>query len=75
MDLCLLSYNDKINLRATSIHGILWLQTHFESTHWEAISAESIVISKSDGEMLAIDAKEAGLILNSVQSFANSSKI
>ena len=59
-------------MRAASVHGMLWLQTHFESNHWEAIASEQVTLNKSNAAMLAQDAKEAGLIINSVPEIAYS---
>ncbi len=75
MDLWFVSSSEKTHIRAISVHGMLWLQTHFESSTWEAISSQRVVLSKNNAEMLAQDALKAGLILNSVQSGAILSKI
>jgi len=75
MDLWLISSNDNTHIRATSVHGMLWLQTHFDNSQWEAISSQRIVLNKNNAEMLSMDAKEAGLILNSVQSSSILNKI
>ncbi len=75
MDLWLISANDKTHIRATSVHGMLWLQTHFDNSQWEAISSQRIILDKTNAEMLSIDAQEAGLILNSVQSASILNKI
>ena len=75
MDLCLVSSNDKTHIRATSVHGILWLQTHFDNSQWEAISSQKIILSKDSAEMLSMDAQQAGLILNSVHSASILNKI
>ena len=66
MDIWFLNSNGRIHLRAASVHGMLWLQTHFESNHWEAIATEQVTLNKSNADLLAQDAKEAGLIINSV---------
>jgi len=75
MDLLLISSSDKTHIRATSIHGMLWLQTHFDNSQWEAISSQTIILDKNNAEMLSMDAQEAGLILNSVQSASILNKI
>ena len=75
MDLLLISSSDKTHIRASSVHGMLWLQTHFDNSQWEAISSQRIILDKKNAEMLYLDAQEAGLILNSVQSEAILSKI
>ncbi len=72
MDIWFINSNERVHVRATSVHGMLWLQTHFESEHWEAIASEAVTLSISNAEMLANDASEAGLILNSVPKIAYS---
>ncbi|WP_320663822.1 hypothetical protein [Prochlorococcus sp. MIT 1223] len=64
MDICLINTQEGIEIRPKSIHGILWLQTHFEEQHWEAISNNEVRIPTADAKDLSLDAQEAGLILN-----------
>ena len=64
MDLWLVYSSDKTHIKATSIHGTLWLQTHFETSQWDAISSQSIVLNRNNAEMLIIDAQKAGLSIN-----------
>ncbi len=75
MDLWLVSSSDKTHIRPTSIHGMLWLQTHFENIHWEAIASHSIFLDKSNAKILVNDAKQAGLIIHSVQPAITLNKI
>ncbi len=70
MDISFIPFDNQINIRAESVHGMLWLQTHFESTHWEAISSKKVLLSNQNAQMLSIDANKAGLIINSVQSIS-----
>ena len=72
MDIWFINSNDRVHVRAASVHGMLWLQTHFESDHWEAIASEQVTLNKSNAGMLAQDAKDAGLIINSVPKSAYS---
>ena len=72
MDIWFINSNDRVHVRAASVHGMLWLQTHFESNHWEAIASEQVTLNKSNAQMLVEDAKQAGLILNSVPEIAYS---
>ena len=65
MDIWFINSNDRVHIRAASVHGMLWLQTHFESHHWEAIASKQVTLAKSNAQMLVQDAKEAGLIINS----------
>ena len=58
-----------------SIHGILWLQTHFESKHWESICNGLVIIPANDAEMLGEDAHKAGLNVNFINSLSQIDKI
>ena len=50
MDICLLNIDNNSNksLNPTSVIGMLWLQTHFEDTQWEALSNNQVIISKEN---------------------------
>ena len=72
MDIWFINSNDRVHVRATSVHGMLWLQTHFESNYWEAIASEQVTLNKSNAQMLIQDAKQAGFIINSVPEIAYS---
>ena len=72
MDIWFINSSERVHIRAASVHGMLWLQTHFESNHWEAIASEQVTLNKSNAALLAQDAKEAGLIINSVPEIAYS---
>ena len=63
MDICLTNVDNKYNksLIAMSVHGMLWLQTHFEDEQWEALSEDKVVISELDAKVLSKDAGLAGL--------------
>ena len=74
MDICLIRSNTWAQILPTSIHGMLWLQTHFENDQWIALAEESVKIPTIDADLLAKDAKDAGLILNSVPALINSKK-
>ena len=68
MDICLANIDNKLNksIKPTSVLGILWLQTHFESDQWEALINNSVIISKENSELLVKDATQAGLKIESV---------
>ncbi len=66
MDLLLIGTDEGTLLRPSSVHGILWLQTHFENEHWEALSSNNVRLATEDAQALANDAKAAGLRLNSL---------
>ncbi len=63
MDICLTNVDNKCNksIIPTSIHGILWLQTHFEDEQWEALAENRVTISELDAKLLCKDADLAGL--------------
>ena len=70
MDICLVETNSGTYLRPESIHGILWLQTHFEDSHWEAIVSNKVILPIEDAKNLTQDAKAAGLRLNYLPNFS-----
>ena len=65
MDISIKTIDNKSNksLRPMSVHGMLWLQTHFENHQWEAISANKVIISDSDSKLLIEDANSAGITI------------
>ncbi len=64
MDIWLIETQEGTQLRPESIHGMLWLQTHFENDEWEALASKQVIIPKEDAKNLSQDAKKAGLTLN-----------
>ena len=64
MDISLFEKLSGTQIEPKSIHGILWLQTHFESEHWESISNGLVIIPTKDAQMLAEDATNAGINVN-----------
>ena len=75
MDICLSEKRNGTQIEPKSVHGILWLQTHFESEHWESISNGLVIIPTKDVEMLAKDAQKAGLNVNFINSLSQIDKI
>ena len=67
MDICLVDIDNNSNksLKPTSVIGMLWLQTHFEDTQWEALSNNQVIISKENSKLLVNDAISAGLNIKS----------
>ena len=74
MDLWLIETNENIQISPASIHGMLWLQTHFNERHWETLSSNQGRIPKEDRTMLFEDAKSAGLNLNFLQNLCIAQK-
>ncbi len=74
MDICLINIDNNSNksIQPTSLIGMLWLQTHFESDKWEALSNNSVVISDENSKLLIEDATNAGL---NIKSFAGISMV
>ena len=75
MDISLSYKLNVTKIEPKSVHGILWLQTHFESEHWESISKSLVIISYKDAEMLCEDARKAGLNVNFINSLSQINKI
>ena len=74
MDICLVNIDNNLNkfLQPTSVIGMLWLQTHFDNHHWEALSNNEVIISKDNSKLLVKDATSAGL---KVKSFSDISML
>jgi hypothetical protein len=60
-DLTLIRRGDSFQLCAGSVFGILWLQTHFESSTWELVCSGQVRISAGSSVDLQDDALAAGL--------------
>tara|TARA_B100000575_G_scaffold257348_1_gene228217 strand:- start:4 stop:249 length:246 start_codon:yes stop_codon:yes gene_type:complete len=72
MDICILNIDNQSNksLRPLNVHGMLWLQTHFENNQWEAISANKVIISEADSKLLSEDASLAGIKIKSMSDIS-----
>ena len=75
MDISLSNKRNGTQIQPTSIHGILWLQTHFKSEHWESISRGQVIVPREDAEMLGEDAQNAGINVNFFNSLIQIDKI
>ena len=75
MDICLIETNEGTHIRPVSVHGMLWLQTHFEEAHWESIASKSVLLPFKDAQELSHDAKKAGLRINYLPSLAITRKL
>ena len=75
MDISLIDKRNGTQLEPNSIHGMLWLQTHFESDHWEAISNGLVIIPSKDAEILAEDALKGGISVTFINSLTKIDKI
>ena len=75
MDISLSGKRNGAQIEPKSVLGILWLQTHFESKHWELISNGQVIIPTKDAQMLLEDATYAGLDINFINSLSQLDKI
>ena len=64
MDLSLITEGQAFRLQPESVHGMLWLQTHFEKDDWDALTSGAVTIAPHDAAMLVIDAEDAKLIVH-----------
>ncbi len=64
MDIFLVGAKEGIQILPVTIHGMLWLQTHFEKDHWSALAQSQVKLPFEDAKNLIQDAAEAGLSLN-----------
>ena len=72
MDISITNIDNQSNksLKPLSIHGMLWLQTHFENDQWEALSNNKVIISEIDSELLIEDASLAGVRIESMSDIS-----
>ena len=75
MDISLSDQQNGIQIQARSVHGMLWLQTHFESDHWESLSNGVVIIPIQDIQMLTEDATQAGIKVSFINSLSQIDKI
>ncbi len=75
MDISLTKKNNGTQIEAKSIHGMLWLQTHFEADHWESIGNGQAIIPTMDSQILNLDASKAGLNVKFISSLTPLDKI
>ena len=64
MDIFLIGAKEGVQILPVTIHGMLWLQTHFEQDHWSALAQSQVKLPLEDAKSLIQDAAEAGLSLN-----------
>ena len=75
MDISLSDKRNGTQIEPVSVHGILWLQTHFESDYWEALSNGVVIIPTKDLQILVQDATQAGINVNFINSLSQLDKI
>ena len=75
MDISLSYKPNGTKIEPKSVHGILWLQTHFATDHWESISNDLVIIPYKDAEILCEDAQKSGLNVIFINSLSQTNKI
>jgi len=60
-DLSLLAKGDAYQVLPRSVIGMLWLQTHFETSTWDLICSGAVRLKAESCNHLCSDALEAGL--------------
>ena len=60
-DLSLTAKGDSYQLLPRSVMGMLWLQTHFETSSWDLICTGAVRLKADSCDHLCTDALEAGL--------------
>ena len=63
MDIWLIGTEEGTLVHPMSVHGMLWLQTHFENQHWEALASNQVLLPIADMQNFSKDVAEAGLNL------------
>ena len=74
MDIILSDKRDGTQIKPNTVHGMLWIQTHFESVYWEALSNGMVIVPKNDASMLREDATKAGININFINSLSQIDK-
>ncbi len=75
MDISLSDKQQGTQIKPLNIHGMLWLQTHFETDHWESLSNDQVIIPFQDAQMLYEDAKQGGINVNFINSLRQLDRI
>jgi hypothetical protein len=60
-DLSLTAKGDSYQLEPRSVMGMLWLQTHFETSTWDLICSGAVRLKADSCHLLCSDARDAGL--------------
>lgn len=70
MDLALAGIGESYRLLPRSVHGTLWLQTHFETSTWELVCTGKVRLNASSTDQLCRDAQAAGLSVSRIPALA-----
>jgi hypothetical protein len=60
-DLSLTAKGDSYQLLPRSVMGMLWLQTHFETSTWDLVCSGAVRLKPDSCDHLCSDAVDAGL--------------
>ena len=71
MDLSLITEGQTFRLQPESVHGMLWLQTHFEMSPWELLAEGLATLSQTNADELIQDASDAGLNLSPIPALSS----
>ncbi|MEB3306536.1 MAG: hypothetical protein VKK98_00115 [Cyanobacteriota bacterium] len=63
MDLAIAVVNSDARLIPLSVHGLLWLQTHFETSQWDSLCSGRARLHTDGVSALCHDARQAGLLV------------
>ncbi len=74
MDIWLVATDQGTQIRPHSIHGMLWLQTHFHNSNWKALASGQAFLQSEDAQTLNKHASEAGLTINSISILSTAGK-
>ena len=66
-DITLTPLGDSYRINAETVHGVLWLQTHVESSSWDLICGGKVRLTAESCRSLQVDAQQAGLQVCSIQ--------
>jgi hypothetical protein len=70
-DITLTPMGDSYRLTPGTVHGQLWLQTHFESKTWDLICSGTVRLTAESCRSLQSDAHQAGLQVCSIPTIAS----
>jgi hypothetical protein len=60
-DLILIELGSGYRMSPQTVHGLLWLQTHFEACHWDGLARGESRLSRTTADHLQGDAEAAGV--------------
>lgn len=52
---------ESIRVQPKSVHGMLWLQTHFPDDHWDEMAMGLVAVNQPDALHISQDAGLSGL--------------